>query len=136
MWGLGLPNDGHENNNRTIRLFAINGHSEVDGSFGLNLFQKKFSMNPLWLRRISTYKETETVKTEDNTMAIREEFVDGINEGFGDRIEGANHRPSVEVWPEEDDFGRWVASHEEPVRTVICGTPEFADSPYCGRGYH
>lgn len=69
-------------------------------------------------------------------MAIRDEFVDGIKEGFGARVEGANRRPDVEIWPEEDDFGRWVAAHEDSVRSVICASPEFSDTPYCGRGFH
>ncbi|MDD3472931.1 MAG: hypothetical protein PHS86_09120 [Syntrophaceae bacterium] len=69
-------------------------------------------------------------------MAVRDEFVDGIKSGFGDRVEGADVRPNIEVWPEEDDFGRWVAAHEDRVRSVICASPEFADSPHCGRGFH
>ncbi len=69
-------------------------------------------------------------------MAIRDEFIDGIEQGFGDRVEGANFRPNIEVWPEEDDFGRWVASHQNEVRCEICSTPEFADTPHCGRGFH
>lgn len=76
------------------------------------------------------------MKTEVNTMAIRDEFLDGIEKGIGDRIDGANFRPNIEVWPEEDDFGRWVADHQDRVRTVICRTPEFGDSPFCGRGSH
>lgn len=69
-------------------------------------------------------------------MAIRDEFVGGVKQGFGERVEGADLRPNIEVWPEEDDFGRWVDSHKDQVRTVICGTREFADSPFCGRGFH
>lgn len=69
-------------------------------------------------------------------MAIRDEFVDGIEKGFGDRVESANLRPNIEVWPDEDDFGRWVAAHQEKVMSIICRTTEFADTPYCGRGFH
>lgn len=35
-----------------------------------------------------------TVKTEANTMAIRDEFLDGIEKGIGDRVYGANFRPN------------------------------------------
>ena len=69
-------------------------------------------------------------------MAIRDEFLDGIERGLGDRVDGANVRPNIEVWPEEDDFSRWVAAHQEKVRSIICRTPEFADTPHCGRGFH
>lgn len=69
-------------------------------------------------------------------MSIREEFLGDIVEGLGDRIESQGARPGVEVWPEEDDFGRWVASHRDPVRSVVCNTPEYRDLPFCGRGVH
>ncbi|MGC8658399.1 MAG: hypothetical protein ACP5U1_04935 [Desulfomonilaceae bacterium] len=69
-------------------------------------------------------------------MSATGEFVGNINEGVGQRIENQNYRPNIEVWPEEDDFGRWVASHQDRVRSVICNSPEFADSPFCGRGAH
>jgi hypothetical protein len=69
-------------------------------------------------------------------MSAKEDFVMAIKEGFGERIELQETRPNIEVWPEEDDFGKWVASHEHKVRTVLCGTTEFKDTPFCGRGYH
>jgi hypothetical protein len=45
-------------------------------------------------------------------------------------------RPNIEVWPFEDEFGLWAMSHRDPIRAVVCGTPEFKDSPYCGLGVH
>ena len=69
-------------------------------------------------------------------MSMRGDFVEALKEGFGERVGAQENRPNVEVWPEEDDFGRWVASHTDPVRTVVCGTPEFKDAPFCGRGHH
>jgi hypothetical protein len=69
-------------------------------------------------------------------MSIREDFVEAVKEGLGARVEAQAKRPTVEVWPEEDDFGRWIASHTDRVRTVICETPEFKDAPFCGRGSH
>ncbi|MDA8407679.1 MAG: hypothetical protein M0T73_12605 [Deltaproteobacteria bacterium] len=69
-------------------------------------------------------------------MSATSEFLGNINDGLGQRIEEQNVRPSVEVWPDEDDFGRWVAAHRDPVRSVICNAPEFADTPFCGRGIH
>ncbi len=69
-------------------------------------------------------------------MAVRDEFVNDIRKGYDGRVDGASVRPDIEVWPEEDDFGQWVASHRDKVRMVICRTPEFSDSPFCGRGIH
>lgn len=69
-------------------------------------------------------------------MSIRENFVEAIKEGLGTRLSDRETRPTVEVWPEEDDFERWVASHTDRVRSVVCGSPEFKDSPFCGRGNH
>lgn len=62
-------------------------------------------------------------------MSAKEDFVMAIKEGFGARVHGHELRPNIEVWPEEDDFGKWVASHEDKVRTVLCETPEFKDTP-------
>jgi hypothetical protein len=69
-------------------------------------------------------------------MSIREDFNEAVKGGFEVRVKSQETRPNVEVWPEEDDFGRCVGSHEDPVRGVVCGTPEFKDSPFCGRGHH
>jgi len=69
-------------------------------------------------------------------MSIKEEFLGNIVGNLGDRIESQGVRPTVEVWPEEDDFGRWVASHRDPVLGVVCNTPEYRDLPFCGRGVH
>jgi hypothetical protein len=69
-------------------------------------------------------------------MSMKEDFVEAIEEGFSARVEAQDTRPTVEVWPEEDDFGRWVASREHRVWSVVCKTPEFEDAPFCGRGYH
>ncbi len=69
-------------------------------------------------------------------MSASKEFVRDIVNGLNDRIEGQDNRPNIEVWPEEDDFGRWVASHRDRVRSVVCSTPEYADTPFCGRGAH
>lgn len=69
-------------------------------------------------------------------MSIRNEFSRNIGDSLGPRIEGQGLRPSIEVWPSEDDFGRWIAAHEDRVRAVICSTPEFSDAPWCGPGIH
>lgn len=69
-------------------------------------------------------------------MSFREDFVEAVNEGLGTRMADQETRPTVEVWPEEDDFGRWVAFHSDRVRAVVCGSPEFKDAPFCGRGNH
>lgn len=67
-------------------------------------------------------------------MSLKDDFVRDIRENEGERFESVGFRPSLEYWP--DDFGEWVAAHENPVASVICGTPEFESSPFCGKGYH
>jgi hypothetical protein len=69
-------------------------------------------------------------------MSIRKDFIRDIENSEGRRIEGQGLRPPLEVWPAEDDFGRWIAAHEDPVRAVICNTPELSDAPWCGPGIH
>jgi hypothetical protein len=69
-------------------------------------------------------------------MSFKGDFVGEIGEHLCARIEGLDGRPNMEVWPEEDDFGRWVASHEARVQSVLCATPEFRAAPFCGRGFH
>ena len=66
---------------------------------------------------------------------FRKEFEEKIKDNLDERIREQDVRPHVEVWPEEDDFGRWVASKKDAVRSVICNTPEYKDMPFCGRGY-
>lgn len=69
-------------------------------------------------------------------MSVKNDFISDINEGLEQRIEAQGNRPGIEVWPDDDGFGRWVSSHRDRVRSVICSAPEFADSPFCGRGFH
>jgi hypothetical protein len=69
-------------------------------------------------------------------MSVREDFVEAVQVGRGTRVADRETRPAVEVWPEEDDFGRWVASHTDRARAIVCGSPEFKDAPFCGRGNH
>ncbi len=65
-----------------------------------------------------------------------EDFVRNIDVNLRDRIDNEGMRPTVEVWPADDDFARWVASKEAKARAVICTTPEFKDTPFCGSGCH
>jgi hypothetical protein len=69
-------------------------------------------------------------------MSFGKEFVDEIVGGLDERTAAAEGRPGVEVWPADDDYANWLASHESPGRAVICASPEFASAPFCGRGYH
>jgi hypothetical protein len=69
-------------------------------------------------------------------MSFKSDFVDNVKKAVDDGTVAQGYRPNIEVWPEEDDFGRWVAFHENKVRAVICTTPEFADTPFCARGSH
>ena len=74
--------------------------------------------------------------SEGLTMTIKEEFTSKIEDKLEDRIENAGMRPTIEVWPGEDDFAQWVASHKAKDRAVICNSPEYKDTPFCGRGSH
>lgn len=67
---------------------------------------------------------------------IKEEFSTAVKSNLDARIEEQEMRPHIEVWPVEDDFGRWVAYHEAKERAVICSTPEYRDTPFCGTGCH
>lgn len=69
-------------------------------------------------------------------MSIKKEFVDDIKFATGSRTDDLDMRPSIELWPGEDDFAEWLACHEASRRTVICNTPEFRDTPFCGTGFH
>ncbi len=51
------------------------------------------------------------------------------------RFENQWSRPGIEIWPEDDD-AMWLLSHGNPVRDIICATPEYGDSPFCGIGHH
>ncbi len=69
-------------------------------------------------------------------MSTKEEFLTQVKEVLANRSADEEMRPNIEVWPAEDDFAHWVAHHESKERTVICNTPEFHDTPFCGTGYH
>ncbi len=67
-------------------------------------------------------------------MSFKTEMMDEIQDGEGLRFSNGHDRPSVEVWP-DDDFADWVSGHSDRVRNIICHTPEFKATPYCGVGY-
>jgi len=67
-------------------------------------------------------------------MGYATEFIGEVKETIDDRLEDDEDRPRIEVFP--DEFDLWVAAHEDHVRAIICGTPEFAASPFCGPGLH
>jgi hypothetical protein len=69
-------------------------------------------------------------------LGFGRDFTNQISELLNFRDEELMVRPNVEVWPFEDEFGLWKLSHRDPSRAVVCGTPEFKDSPYCGLGVH
>ncbi len=57
-------------------------------------------------------------------------------EDSDDRIEESSLMPGIEVWPGKGDFADWIAYHVGKERLVICSSPEFRASPFCGIGYH
>jgi hypothetical protein len=63
-------------------------------------------------------------------MSTKDEFMEEIK-NIGKR----DNRPFIEVWP-DDEFADWVSRHTDKVRNVICHTPEFSATPYCGVGYN
>ena len=69
-------------------------------------------------------------------MDIKEEFTKKVKDNLEDRIENSAMRPTMEVWPGEDDFAHWVAYHKAKDRAVICNSPEYKDTPFCGGGSH
>lgn len=68
-------------------------------------------------------------------MSFKKDMMNEIRDGEELRIRNGNDRPSVEVWP-DDEFAEWVLAHEDGVRNIICNTPEFRATPYCGVGYN
>jgi hypothetical protein len=66
-------------------------------------------------------------------MSLKKEMMDEIRDGQELRFENGNDRPSVEVWPEEH-FADWISAHSDRTRNIICHTPEFRATPYCGVG--
>jgi hypothetical protein len=62
-------------------------------------------------------------------------MTDYLNEDPESRYDNQFSRPGVEVWTDDDD-AMWILSHNDPARSVICSTPEFMDSPFCGTGFH
>lgn len=69
-------------------------------------------------------------------MSLKSELVREIEESLDKRIDYAGGRPAIETWPDEDDFAKWIAYHSPQERPVICGTPQFKDTPFCGPGHH
>ena len=74
-------------------------------------------------------------KFAERTGELKREFNSAINDTFEARVEEQDSRPMVEGWP-FDDFTQWASAHRDKSRHVICNTPEFMQSPFCGNGYH
>jgi hypothetical protein len=68
-------------------------------------------------------------------MSYRRHMEDYLKESREERFAARESLPGIEVWPDDDD-AMWLLRHENPERDVICSTPEFGDSPFCGTGYH
>jgi hypothetical protein len=69
-------------------------------------------------------------------MSFKDEFLQDIVDGYNDRVNEQTVRPRMEVCPFEDDFSNWVAGHQEKKRAIICNSPEFMNTPFCGTGCH
>jgi len=68
-------------------------------------------------------------------MSYRTHLAEYLEESREARLDNQYTRPGVEVWPDDDD-AMWILRHSDPARDVICSTPEFGDSPFCGTGFH
>jgi hypothetical protein len=68
-------------------------------------------------------------------MSFKKDIMDKIRDGEGHRAKDEADRPFMEVWP-DDEFAEWVSGHEDRVRNIICNTPEFRATPYCGVGFN
>jgi hypothetical protein len=68
-------------------------------------------------------------------MSYKRHMEEYLKESSEERLNNENDRPHVEVWPDDDD-AMWVLAHSDPARDVICTTPEFANSAFCGTGFH
>jgi hypothetical protein len=68
-------------------------------------------------------------------MSYKRDIEDFMEESTEARFETQSNRPGVEIWPDDED-ALWLMRHSDPARAVICRTPEFASSPFCGVGHH
>jgi len=68
-------------------------------------------------------------------MSYRKHVLDYLDESRDVRLENRDNRPSIEIWP-DDDEALWVAMHSDPARDIIWSTPEYGDTPFCGMGFH
>ncbi len=68
-------------------------------------------------------------------MSYRRHMEEFLKESQEERLENQSARPGIEVWPDDDD-AMWILRHSDASRDVICSTPEFGDSPFCGTGHH
>ncbi|MBI5248827.1 MAG: hypothetical protein HY912_04975 [Desulfomonile tiedjei] len=68
-------------------------------------------------------------------MSYKRHLEEYLKESLESRLENQKNRPGMEVWPDDDD-AMWVLRHSDPSRDIICSTPEFSDSAFCGTGFH
>ncbi len=68
-------------------------------------------------------------------MSYKRHLEEYLNASSETRFENLGSRPGIEIWPDDED-AMWVLRHSDPGRCVICRTPEFRDTPFCGTGHH
>ena len=68
-------------------------------------------------------------------MSFKKDMMDDIRDWEGRRVKYEGDRPFMEVWP-DDGFAEWVSAHQDRVRNIICNTPEYRATPYCGVGFN
>jgi hypothetical protein len=68
-------------------------------------------------------------------MSYKRHMDDFAEESKEARFENQFSRPGIEIWPDDED-ALWIMRHTDPARAVICRTPEFSNTPFCGVGMH
>jgi hypothetical protein len=85
---------------------------------------------------MSCRKSQKRIREDIPMSSTKKDFLTKLSSNLDERIEEQEMRPRIEVWPGDDDFAHWVAYHEAKERAVICSTPEYKDTPFCGTGCH
>ncbi len=79
-------------------------------------------------------KGPKNIAWREANMSFKKKFLSDIKKTESQRFKNSGNRPVIEIWP--DDDSDWVMSHEDQVRQVLCATPEFESTPFCGKGLH
>ncbi len=71
------------------------------------------------------------MKMPEEIPMSQRDFERGIGDKMMPQMKQAASCPSVMGWP-EDDFSKWVASHRDETKNVICRSSEGRNVGFCG----